>query len=479
MKLKPTLVCLVLLTLLSFGLVSCQASDNKGKKQDGGMYEAIYSGIPWFDNNLNPVSAHGACIVKDEDRFYLFGEFKSDTSNAFVGFSCYSSTDLMNWKFENVVLPLQESGLVGPNRVGERVKVLKCPKTGEYIMLMHTDNLQYKDPVIGYATSNKIDGNYTFQGPLLFNGEPIRRWDMGTFQDTDGSGYLIIHHGSLYKLSDDYKSIVEQTAKGAADGESPAIFKKDGVYFWLGSGLTGWERNDNFYYTATSLSGPWTSRGIFAPKDKLTWNSQTTFVLTVPGTKDTTYMFMGDRWSHPRQRSAATYVWQPMEVEGTSISIPDYKEGWKVDVETGEAIQVSMDEDFIDNTDEKIHYTGNWTDSDEEAETISSADAKGASFEFQFEGTQVGFYSLATPDGGYAEVTITNDKGDVVTSSIVEMYCRYPVKSLMYLSPELKNGRYKLKVTVLEEKWGWTEKTGKVWGAEGYRVNLDKIFVKD
>ncbi len=461
------------------GLYSCKSPNDKSVIKEQVGYDAIYSGIPWFDNNLNPVSAHGACIVKENNRFYLFGEFKSDTSNAFVGFSCYSSTDLMNWDFENVVLPIQKEGLLGTNRVGERVKILKCPNTGEYIMLMHTDNLQYKDPVIGYATSDKIDGTYTFQGPILFNGEPIRRWDMGTFQDTDGSGYLIIHHGSLYKLSDDYKSITKQVVKGATDGESPAIFKKNGVYFWLGSGLTGWERNDNFYYTSTSLAGPWTSRGIFAPKDKLTWNSQTTFVLTVPGTKDTTYMFMGDRWSHPRQRSAATYVWQPMKVKGTSISIPEYNEGWKVDLETGVANVVSKNRDFIDNLSQEINYSENWIDSKEDQITISSADDKGASLEYQFIGSQVGFYSLATPDGGYAEVIITNAKGEVVTSSIVEMYCNYPVESLMYLSPKLEKGSYRLTVTVLEEKWGWVEKTGKVWGSKGYRINLDKIFVND
>lgn len=30
---------------------------------------------------------------------------------------------------------------------------------------------------------------------------------MGTFQDTDGKGYLLIHHGPVYRLSDDYRSI--------------------------------------------------------------------------------------------------------------------------------------------------------------------------------------------------------------------------------------------------------------------------------
>lgn len=66
-----------------------------------------------------------------------FGEYESDESNAFPGFGCYSSTDLVNWRFERIVLPVQKDGILGPDRVGERVKVMKCPKTGEYVMLMH------------------------------------------------------------------------------------------------------------------------------------------------------------------------------------------------------------------------------------------------------------------------------------------------------------------------------------------------------
>lgn len=143
----------------------------------GGMAYAqsnlIVNGIPWYDNNDNIVNAHGACIVEENGRYYLFGEWKSDKSNAFPGFACYSSNDLVNWKFENVVLKVQQDGILGPNRVGERVKVMKCPKTGEYIMLMHADDMSYKDPYIGLATCKTIAGDYQLQGPLLYNGKPL------------------------------------------------------------------------------------------------------------------------------------------------------------------------------------------------------------------------------------------------------------------------------------------------------------------
>ena len=264
----------------------------------------IVNGIPWFDDRGNIVNAHGACIVEDNGRYYLFGEWKSDKSNAFPGFSCYSSDDLVNWKFENVVLQVQPNGILGPNRVGERVKVMKCPKTGEYVMFMHADNMEYKDPYIGYATCKTINGNYQLHGPLLYQGKPIKRWDMGTFQDTDGKGYLLIHHGPIYRLSDDYHSVE--------------------------ANLTSWEKNDNFYFTAPRIEGPWTQQGIFCPKGTLTYNSQSTFVFPLKRGNDTIPMFMGDRWSYPHQASAATYMWMPLQVEGTKISIPEYWQAWDI-----------------------------------------------------------------------------------------------------------------------------------------------------
>jgi hypothetical protein len=240
MKIMMKQALVIILLMYSFVSIS--------QKEDA--YNAIYSGVPWFDDKGNVVSAHGACIVKDKDRYYLFGEKHSDTSNAFAGFNCYSSADLYNWKFERLALPVQDSGNLGPNRVGERVKVMKCPKTGEYVMYMHVDTLGYTNPYVGYATSNTITGPYTFKGPLLFNGNPIRKWDMGTFQGRDGSGYVLMHGGDIYKLGDDYKSISEQVSKSMTAGfESPAIFRKDSMYYFLGSHLTSWEKNDNYYYS--------------------------------------------------------------------------------------------------------------------------------------------------------------------------------------------------------------------------------------
>jgi hypothetical protein len=441
-------------------------------------YNAIYSGIPWFDDKGNTVNAHGANIVKDKDKYYLFGERHTDTSNAFAGFNCYSSADLYNWKFESIALPVQQNGKLGPNRVGERPKVMKCPATGEYIMYMHVDTLGYTDQFVGYAISNNITGPYTFRGPLLYNGKSILKWDMGTFQDKDGSGYVLLHGGDIYKLSDDYKSITEQVNKAMAPGfESPALFKKDSLYYFLGSNLTSWERNDNYYYTASSLKGPWTIRDLFCPQGTLTWNSQTTFVLPIEGSKETTYMFMGDRWAFPKQASAASYVWQPMIISGTSISIPTYVQAWQINQSTGEATSVAVGKKIIKNDDKQfITYSGNWQ---QDTLSVKSANEKAASFTVKFKGTQVGFYGLARRSGGYAHVALQNKDGKTIFTSIVDMYCKYSTQTLKFLTPTLKKDNYTLVVTVMGQHGNWSDKRKNFFGSTGNFVSLDKIVVNE
>ena len=437
--------------------------------------DAIYSGVPWLDQNGNVVNAHGACIIKEKDLFYLFGEAHTDTSNAFSGFNCYSSKDLYNWKFESVALPVQKNGKLGPNRVGERVKVMKSPKTGEYVMYMHADTLNYKDQFVGYAISKKIKGPYEFKGPVLFQGKPIKKWDMGTFQDDDGSGYILVHGGEIYKLSDDYKSVTEKVNENITTGfESPTMLKKDGLYYFIGSHLTSWEKNDNYYYTSNSLKGPWTSRGLIAPEGTLTWNSQSTFVLPLKGTKDTTYLFMGDRWSYPKQGSAATYVWQPLVISGTSLAIPNYQEAWKIDIAIGLASQKEDKGEIIKNSDQQIQYTGNW----KHTATESKSDAKEASLLIKFTGKQIALYSLTGPENGYSKVILTDEKQRKILTMVIDMYSKNPVATPVFRSPILKQGNYILTVYNTGERPNWSDKRKSSYGSTGNYISVSQLSIE-
>ena len=450
---------LVLCILLCIG-----CKENKGSA----LEKIVCNGMPWFDNNGNIVNAHGACIVEDNGCYYLFGEWKSDGSNAFPGFSCYSSDDLVNWKFERIVLPLQPDGILGPNRVGERVKVMKCPSTGEYVMYMHADDMGYKDPCVGYATCNTINGEYKLQGPLLYRGEPVKRWDMGTFQDTDGKGYLLIHHGPIYRLSDDYHSIEAEVAHVKGSGESPAMFKKNGMYYMLYSNLTSWEKNDNFYFTAPKIEGPWTKQGLFCPEGKLTYNSQSTFVFPLKRGNDTIPMFMGDRWSYPHQASAATYVWMPLQVDGIKISIPEYWQCW--DINTLKPVDTLHKGQVI--SAKEMEFTPDWKE--ENGRLVSNM--QGSILVVPFNGTHIAVVGESNPHSGYAKVSVLNGKKDTVYSSLVDFYSKYPEKAIRLMTPKMSKGDYTLLIEVTGIMPTWTDKTKTIYGSDNSFVTVDAIY---
>lgn len=432
------------------------------------MEKVIRNGMPWFDDHGNIVNAHGACIVEEKGKYYLFGEWKSDESNAFPGFSCYSSDDLVNWKFERVVLTVQPDGILGPNRVGERVKVMKCPSTGEFVMFMHADDMGYKDPYIGYATCKTINGEYQLQGPLLYQGKPVQRWDMGTFQDTDGKGYLLIHHGPIYRLSDDYQSIEMEVAHVKGSGESPAMFKKDGIYYMLYSNLTSWEKNDNFYFTAPQIEGPWTKQGLFCPEGTLTYNSQSTFVFPLKRGNDTIPMFMGDRWSYPHQASAATYVWMPMQVNGTKLSIPEYWQCW--DFNTLKPVDILRKGKRVSM--KNIKPAVGWT----ENRGCFVSNAKGSVLAVPFRGTHVAVVGKSDCHSGYARVSVLNAKKDTVYSSLVDFYSKYSEKAIRIMTPEMEKGNYTLLVEVTGIKPVWTDKSKTIYGSDNTFVTIDDIY---
>lgn len=416
--------------------------------------QVIHNGIPWFDEQGNIINAHGACIVEDGGRYWLFGEYKSDESNAFPGFGCYSSADLVNWRFERIVLPVQKNGILGPDRVGERVKVMKCPKTGEYVMLMHADDLGYNDPYIGIATSPTINGDYTLHGPILFDGKPLRHWDMGTFQDTDGKGYLLIHHGPIYRLSDDYRSIEAKVAHVEGMGELPAMFKKNGLYYLLTSNLTSWERNDNYYFTASSIEGPWKKQGYFCPEGTLTWNSQSTFVLPLRRDNDTIPMYMGDRWSYPHQASAATYVWLPMKAEGEKLAIPEYWNAWNA---------AKAEKKLSIQGREQVH---NWI-----------SDKKGDCLEREFDGGRIAVVGKTDGNGGYATISISDANGKVLDKLFVDFYSKIPDEGLRFVSKNYPKGKYRLRIEVTGTQSAWYNKKKTIrYGSHGYLVNVTKTI---
>lgn len=118
----------------------------------------------------------------------MIGEDKTNGS-AFQNVNCYSSTDLVSWKYVGALLSQTSSGDLGPNRVVERPKVIYNSSTKKYVLWMHIDDSSYGEAKVGVATGDTVCGKYSYLGswqPLGFQSR-----DIGLFQDDDGSAYLL------------------------------------------------------------------------------------------------------------------------------------------------------------------------------------------------------------------------------------------------------------------------------------------------
>lgn len=108
------------------------------------------------------LQAHGGSIVFTNGLYYLIGENKLNGS-AFQSVNCYSSPDLVQWKFENKLLSVTTTaGDLGPNRVVERPHVMYNEASGKWVMWMHIDSSSYGEAKAGWATSSSICGTYTY-----------------------------------------------------------------------------------------------------------------------------------------------------------------------------------------------------------------------------------------------------------------------------------------------------------------------------
>jgi hypothetical protein len=300
--------------------------------------QEIHPGEPWLDNRGERIQAHGGGITVWNGTYYWFGEDRTQSNDPAKRYvACYSSKDLAHWKFCGQVLALADPEHLGPNWVLERPKVFHNPRTGKFVMYAHLDDAPYKLARVAVAVSDRIDGQYSYVKSFRPLDQESR--DIGQFVDDDGSAYLLFESRPtrgffIARLSDDYLS-VEKTSFIREPLEGNALVHLDGLYYVAGSHMTGWDANPNVYATASSLAGPWTEFKTLAPAEAKNYQSQSTMLLKVTGTKKTTVIFMGDVW-HPRELWDSRYQWMPLEIVNGSMHLPP-PQPWTLNVKTGES----------------------------------------------------------------------------------------------------------------------------------------------
>ncbi len=297
-------------------------------------------GEVWPDTNGKPIQAHGGGVIVRDGTYYWYGEDRTDRQTTV---SCYSSTDLYNWKHEGVVFT--RDGLPEDIRGAtfiERPKVVYNAKTGKYVLWAHLEQGGYHFARAGVAISDGPAGPFTFVRhlrPVQYDfgypdndadrqkefGGTFR--DMNLFVDDDGKAYVLYAsegNWTLYivRLDDEYTGPEMPMVQGKTWDrvfvrkmrEAPAPFKFKDRYYMITSGCTGWQPNAADYAVADSILGPWESKGnpCIGPEAELTFRTQSTCVFPVSG-KPGCFVYMGDRWA-PRRLNDSRYIWLPFTI---------------------------------------------------------------------------------------------------------------------------------------------------------------------
>lgn len=332
-------------------------------------------GERWLDTDGKFINAHGGGVLFHAGKYYWYGELKEGRTYVIAatkawggtrvvagGVSCYSSTNLTDWKNEGTVLPSVPTDPdhdLHCDKVLERPKVIYNARTRKFVLWLHQDSADYKAARTGVAISDSPTGPFKYLGSVRpnagiwpvnvtpadkkagpknslardFKGGQMAR-DMTVFVDDDGKAYQFYSSEDnatmqVSLLSDDYTKHSGKYARLFVGRfmEAPAVFKRGGKYYLIASGCTGWLPNPARSAMADHPFGPWTEfdnpcRGTDADK---TFHAQSTFVLPVQGQKDA-FIAMFDRWKQ-WDLADSRYVWLPIRFEG-EVPIIQWQNEW-------------------------------------------------------------------------------------------------------------------------------------------------------
>ncbi len=369
----------VLLTCVALFSIQVQA-ENK----------SFHPGKQWSDDKGVHINAHGGGMLYYQNKYYWFGEYKSEsTSSALVGVTCYSSSDLYNWKNNGIAMDVSddEKSDIAKGCIIERPKVVYNKKTDKFVMWFHLElkGQGYAAARVGVAVSDKVTGPYKFirffrsnpgvypanmteeQKNMSLDVKDYEKWwtpewykavsnglftkrdlkegqmsrDMTIFVDDNGKAYHIYSSEEnltlqIAELTDDYLGHSGKYIRIFPGGhnEAPAIFRKDGTYWMITSGCTGWDPNEARMFSAPNIWGPWKQHPnpCVGNDAKLTFHSQSTYVQKVEGKKDA-FIFMADRWT-PKHPIEATYIWLPIQFE-KGVPVLKWHDQWNLDIFKG------------------------------------------------------------------------------------------------------------------------------------------------
>lgn len=330
----------------------------------------------WHTQDGQPLYSQGGGIFRFKDpdsgaeKYYWYGvryqgskDYMADPSvtveNAvFDGVTCYSSTNLTDWKYEGDVLDRSE--------IAAHERVSWVGRLGvAYIDSLHCYSLivQCGSGVL-FTTSPSPTGPFRWQWKKDMTatiGTP-NTGDQTVFTDCDtGRSYLIYSFGrgrsriyvSEIGVRGDSIDLLDCTKIfHGASREGNCMFKYKGRYYMCASNIYGWDGSYAYYLMADDIRGPYLPANDMQimPGCEADYAhvSQTGFFYTVRGTKQETVIYCGDRWACFAGNGLGYNQWVPLSFDKDGKPYFNSLSSWSLNETTGEW-RVNDDNNYIRN----------------------------------------------------------------------------------------------------------------------------------
>lgn len=247
-------------------------------------------------NPILPVPTADPDIIYANGRYYIYPTATGPNASQF---HAYSSTDLLNWTDEGIVLDLANVSWAHTDGWAPSV----VARNGKYYFYFTAAKK------IGVAVGNSPVGPFVDKGSALATGDGSDPIDPMVFIDTDGQAYMYWGNTTLniQRLNNDMISLtgVRGHNKPSNFFEAAYVIKRNGIYYLMYS--INHFGNDDYhveYATSSNPMGPWTYKGrITSPRGAIKGPGHNA-VIRKPGCSDEYFFVYHRRTStniHERQ----------------------------------------------------------------------------------------------------------------------------------------------------------------------------------
>ena len=277
-------------------------------------------------------------------------------TSTFEAVTCYSSTDLVNWKSEGDVLTKDSVNQSGKTWVG-RLGVAYIKEMKKYAMFV-----QHGNQVL-ITLSGSPTGQFKWHQKISMEKMigTTNTGDQTIFTDEDsGKSYLIYSYGkgrnkiyvSEIGVKDGKVDLLDCTKVFQGESrEGNCLFKYNGKYYMCASNIYGWDSSFAYYLVADNIKGPYLPTNnmlvMNGASDDFAHVSQTGFFYTVRANGKETVIYCGDRWADFAGNGLGYNQWCPLSFNGETPYFNSLS-SWDLDEKTGNW-KVAPDNNYVKN----------------------------------------------------------------------------------------------------------------------------------